>query len=167
MGPDKLFNTPSNPTHLTAFEKSKHPTPRSKVPRPITCRVTRLTESHTLTWGCKGCVKKQQDKQRHQQRQHHRQVSSFVQQMLPELQTAGWNAGWPVLMMLLGSLLKLRRWESRHPCSLHLCYKHVSGCHCGKKWSIVAFRSCENKSLPSIRHRTHNGGVILHFRPQI
>lgn len=42
--------------HLTALEKSKQPTPRSKVPRPITCSVARLTESHTLTWGCRGCV---------------------------------------------------------------------------------------------------------------
>lgn len=38
----------------TALEKAREPTPLSKVPRPMTCRVDRLTESHTLTWGCSG-----------------------------------------------------------------------------------------------------------------
>lgn len=34
---------------LTALEKAKEPTPRSNVPKPMTCRVDRLTLSQILT----------------------------------------------------------------------------------------------------------------------
>lgn len=49
--------------HPDPLDPKMEPTPRSKVPRPMTCSVARLTESHTLTWGCRGCVEKQRDKQ--------------------------------------------------------------------------------------------------------
>ncbi len=38
---------------LTAFEKERQMTARSKSPIPITCRVWRLTEFQILTWGYK------------------------------------------------------------------------------------------------------------------
>ena len=36
---------------LTDLEKATQVTARSKTPMPRTCRVLRLTESHTRTWG--------------------------------------------------------------------------------------------------------------------
>lgn len=40
---------------LTAVEKAREPTPRSKLPRPICCNVSSVAESQMCTMGCSGC----------------------------------------------------------------------------------------------------------------
>ena len=47
---------------LTALEKASEPTPRSNVPKPMTCRVDRLTLSQIRTWGCSGWRQKLHDR---------------------------------------------------------------------------------------------------------
>ena len=42
------------PAVLTAMEKATEPTPLSKVPRPISCRVTSVLESQMWTHGWSG-----------------------------------------------------------------------------------------------------------------
>lgn len=151
-GSDNWGKTPGSSIRLTAFEKSRHPTPRSKVPRPITCSVTRLTESHTLTWGCKGCAKAtgQMGVTSGKSVKHRLKVMSSNPncKLWTEMQMTSVDAA---------AGLYFEPQKAR--------VKTVSAHHVQAAYIKKAFGSYANKSQPNSNHWTKIE-VILHFKPQ-